>query len=61
MPLIPTGERLGLLTRIAVTERVCVARANEKLTAFMELVACEAKPYMKIRRHPTRQLRTVSL
>jgi hypothetical protein len=35
--LIPTGERSGLLTRIAATAKRFVVRANEKLTAFTEL------------------------
>jgi hypothetical protein len=34
--LIPTGEQSGLLTHIAATESV-VVRADEKLTAFLEL------------------------
>jgi hypothetical protein len=37
--LIPTGERSGLLTRIATTEKRLVVRAGEKLTAFLELEA----------------------
>jgi hypothetical protein len=35
--LILTGERSGLLTRIATTESVSLWRADEKLTAFVEL------------------------
>jgi hypothetical protein len=35
--LIPTGERSGLQTRIATMESVFVVRADEKLTAFLEL------------------------
>jgi len=35
--LILTGERSGLLTRIAMTETRFVVRADEKLTAFLEL------------------------
>jgi hypothetical protein len=34
---IPTGERSGLRTRIAATESVSLVRADEKLTAFLEL------------------------
>jgi hypothetical protein len=34
--LIPTGERAGLLTPIAAKKRFIV-RADEKLTAFLEL------------------------
>jgi hypothetical protein len=34
--LIPTGERSGLLTHTATMESV-VVRADEKLTAFLEL------------------------
>jgi len=37
--LIPTGERSELLTPIAATAQRFVVRANEKLTAFMELEA----------------------
>ena len=40
MPWIPTGERSGLLTRIATMESVTLCtrmRADEKVTAFMEL------------------------
>ena len=36
-PLISTGERCGLLMRIATMERAFVVRADEKLTAFLEL------------------------
>jgi hypothetical protein len=35
--LIPTGERSSLPTRIAATESVSFVRADEKLTAFMEV------------------------
>jgi len=35
--LIPTGERSGSWTRIAATESVSLLRADEKLTAFVEL------------------------
>jgi hypothetical protein len=35
--LIPTGERSGLLTRIATTESSFVVHADEKLSAFLEL------------------------
>jgi hypothetical protein len=35
--LIPTGEQSELQTRIAATEKRFVARADEKLTAFVEL------------------------
>jgi hypothetical protein len=35
--LIPTEERSGLPTRIATTESGSWARADEKLTAFLEL------------------------
>jgi hypothetical protein len=34
--LIPTGERCGLQTHIATTERLIV-RADDKLTAFVGL------------------------
>ena len=34
-PLIPKGERSGLLTHIVTTESVSL-RADEKLTAFLE-------------------------
>jgi hypothetical protein len=37
--LIPTGERSGLQTRIAATESGFVVRADEMLTAFLELEA----------------------
>ena len=33
------GERFGLLTRIAATEKRFVVRADEKLTAFLDLEA----------------------
>jgi len=36
-PLIPNGERSELLTRIAATESRFVVRAEEILTAFLEL------------------------
>ena len=36
MRLIPMGEQSGLQTHIAATESVLV-RADEKLTAFLEL------------------------
>jgi hypothetical protein len=35
--LIPTSEQSGLLTHTATTERDFVVRADEKLTAFLEL------------------------
>jgi hypothetical protein len=35
--LIPTGERSGLPTRIASIRQRFVVRADEKLTAFIEL------------------------
>ena len=35
--LIPTGERSGLLTLIAKDGKCFVVRADEKLTAFVEL------------------------
>jgi hypothetical protein len=35
--LIPTGERSGLLTRIATTEKRFVVHPEEMLTAFAEL------------------------
>jgi hypothetical protein len=35
--LIPTGERSGLQTHIATTERRFVVRPDEKLTAFLEM------------------------
>jgi hypothetical protein len=35
--LIPTGERSGLQTRTATTEKRLVVHADEKLTAFVEL------------------------
>jgi hypothetical protein len=35
--LIPTGERAGLQTHIAVTESDSLVRADEKLTGFPEL------------------------
>jgi len=35
--LIARGEQSGLLTRIAATESGFIVRADEKLTAFMEL------------------------
>jgi hypothetical protein len=35
--LIPTGERSGLQTRNATTEKRFVVREDEKLTAFLEL------------------------
>ena len=38
-PWIPTGERSGLQTHIAATEKRFVVRADEKLTAFVELEA----------------------
>jgi hypothetical protein len=37
--LIPAGEQSGLLTRIAVNGKRFVVRADEKLTAFVELEA----------------------
>jgi hypothetical protein len=37
--LIPTGERSGLQTRIADDGRRFVVRADEKVTAFLELEA----------------------
>jgi hypothetical protein len=37
--LIPTGERSGLLTRIAAMAKRFVVHADEKLTAFLELEA----------------------
>jgi hypothetical protein len=37
--LIPTGERFGLLTRIATKGKRFVVRADEKLTAFVGLEA----------------------
>jgi hypothetical protein len=44
--LIPTGERSGLLTHIAATGSASVVRADEKLTAFIELEsAIKAKTY----------------
>jgi hypothetical protein len=42
--LIPTGERFGLLTRIATKGKRFVVRADEKLTAFMELEAVVKTP-----------------
>jgi hypothetical protein len=36
-PLIPTGERPGLQTRIATTGSVLLCDADEKLAAFVEL------------------------
>jgi len=36
-PWIPTDERSGLLTHIAMTEKRFVVRADENLTAFLEL------------------------
>jgi len=36
-PLIPKGKRSELLTRIAATESRFVVRAEEILTAFLEL------------------------
>ncbi len=36
-PWILAGERSSLLTRIAATESVFVVRADEKLTAFVEV------------------------
>ena len=36
-PWIPSGERSGLQTPIAVTEKRLVLHADEKLTAFLEL------------------------
>jgi hypothetical protein len=39
MPWIPTGERSGLWVRIATAENVFVVRADEILTAFLELEA----------------------
>jgi hypothetical protein len=41
--LIPTGERSVLQTRIATTEGVSV-RADEKLTAFLELGSTTLSP-----------------
>jgi hypothetical protein len=38
-PSICTGARLLLLTRIAATEKRFIVRADEKLTAFLELEA----------------------
>jgi hypothetical protein len=35
--LIPAGEQSGLQTHIAATEKRFVVRADEKLTAFLEL------------------------
>jgi hypothetical protein len=35
--LIPRGEQSGLLTHIAMDGKRFVVRADEKLTAFMEL------------------------
>jgi len=35
--LIPTGERSGLLTRIATTKSGSLLHADELLTAFLEL------------------------
>jgi hypothetical protein len=37
--LIPTGERSGLQTRIAVTGSVSLCAPTKKLTAFLELEA----------------------
>jgi hypothetical protein len=42
--LIPTGERFGLLTRIVTKGKRFVVRADEKLTAFMELEAVVKTP-----------------
>jgi len=36
-PLILRGERSGLLTRIVATVKRFIVRADEKLTAFVEL------------------------
>ena len=52
--LIPTGERSGLLTHIATTESGFVVRADEKLTAFLELESthwCDRTP-RGLRRDP---------
>jgi hypothetical protein len=38
-PWIPSGEQSGLLTHIAAAESVSLLRADEKLTAFLELEA----------------------
>ena len=35
--LIPTGERSGLQTRIGDDQKRFVVRADEKLTAFLEI------------------------
>jgi hypothetical protein len=35
--LIPTGDRSGLQTHIATTEKRFVVHGDEKVTAFMEL------------------------
>jgi hypothetical protein len=35
--LIPTGERSALQMRIATTEKRFIVRADEKLSAFVEL------------------------
>jgi hypothetical protein len=42
--LIPTGERSGLLTRIATDGKRFVAHADQKLTAFVELKSA-IRPY----------------
>ena len=61
---MPRGERSGLWTGTAATEKRFVVRADEMLTAFLELgnwrfAACRARPYIKISEHLTRQMRTV--
>ena len=49
--LIPTGERSGLLTRIADDGKRFVVRADEKLTAFVELEttirSCDELPLLR--------------
>jgi hypothetical protein len=42
-----------LQTHIAATTKYFVVRADEKLTAFLELAAYRASPYITIRRRLT--------
>jgi hypothetical protein len=54
--LIPTGERSGLWTHIATTERGFVVHAEEELTAFQELVNCFASSRRKLRMYSSKAM-----
>jgi hypothetical protein len=47
--LIPAGERSGLQTRNAATESVSLLRADEKVTAFVELESAIRASVRKIK------------